>query len=911
MWIEKKMKEMIDKYGKIPNVFSPYDLIDLSHGICTTLTTINCGNYGARGGVLLNDNYTNGKDNKKKYKENKMNYNLVNFCEFDKYAVKSYCAIHDVDEGLNLGDITRVDIESLPTEGVDLITHGSPCFTADTLVLTGKGYKNIIDVKVGDKVLDHTNTYNTVVNKFNQGKKEIWEINAMGSDIIRTTSNHKFYARKMDRVWHNDVRRGVREFSEPKWIECKDLSKEYYLGIAINQNNIIPKWNGVEDNRKGHFNPIKTLDMYNKQLWYMVGRFLGDGWTKRRKERNNSLSSVVICCGKHKSNSFEKELEGFLNYTKIEDRTVYKYQFSNKEFAIFCEQFGHGAKNKFIPSFVFDMPTDLLKELLKGYFDSDGSVNSITGKVKITSISKQLIYGIAQLVAKVYHRPYSIYFCKRPNSHVIEGRTVNQNDTYSLVFNMNKQKQDHALYENGYLWVPINSIINTQEFEEVYDIEVENAHSFTANGVIAHNCQSFSVAGKQHGGEKGSGTRSSLLWNSVEIIRHCKPKFVIWENVKNVLSKKHKPVFDAYVDEMKNMGYNTYYQVLNAKNYGIPQNRERIYAISVREDIDNNQDYAGHITHNKYYDRNDMSLFPEPFDNGLRLRDFLEDEVNEKYYLKDEYVERFKKSQESSKYPFGNEYKVLGTTVGTGRGTNSRHWVYDVNDNISTLDATMYKQPKQVLERTNKLMQPGDISSSTLRTPFGGRTIDDNNSVIINPLKNKTKYGWHFEQNVYDSTGLMRTLKAGGGSGNIPKVIEKEEMTNERAADIMRNEQCCQDDATFIEAYEKAIEALETTTNSLFRIRKLTPKECYRLMGFSDEDFEKAKAVNSNSQLYKQAGNSIVVNVLEEIYKCLHNAYPNDFMSGMNVMSLFSGIGAFEKALERVDFENFTQPQSE
>ena len=111
------------------------------------------------------------------------------------------------------------------------------------------------------------------------------------------------------------------------------------------------------------------------------------------------------------------------------------------------------------------------------------------------------------------------------------------------------------------------------------------------------------------------------------------------------------------------------------------------------------------------------------------------------------------------------------------------------------------------------------------------------------------------------------------------------------------------DDATFVEAYEKAIEALETTTNSSFRIRKLTPKECYRLMGFSDEDFEKAKAVNSNSQLYKQAGNSIVVNVLEEIYKCLHNAYPNDFTKSMNVMSLFSGIGAFEKALERVDFD--------
>lgn len=907
MWIERKMKEMIDKYGKIPSVFSPYDLIDLSHGICTTLTTANCSSYGARGGVLLNDNYTNGKDNKKEYKENKMNYNLVNFCEFDKYATKSYCAIHDVNEGLNLGDITQVDIESLPTDGVDLITHGSPCFTADTLVLTDKGYKNIIDVKVGDKVLDHINSYNTVVNKFNQGEREIWEINAMGSDIIRTTSNHKFYARKMNRVWYNEVRKGVREFTAPEWIECENLSKEYYLGIAINQNSIIPKWNGIEDGRKGRTIPIKNLDMANEQLWYIVGRFLGDGWTRRRKERNNNLSGVIICCGKHEAVTFEKELEGFANYTKVEERTVYKYQFSNKEFATFCEQFGHGAKNKFIPSFVFDMPVNLLKELLRGYFDADGNINKRTGKVKITSISRELIYGIAQLVAKVYHRHYSIYFCKRPNTHIIEGRTVNQNDTYSLVFNLNKQRQDHAFYEDGYLWVPINSITNTHKFEEVYDIEVENTHSFTANGVIAHNCQSFSIAGKQHGGEKGSNTRSSLLWNSVEIIRHCNPKFVIWENVKNVLSKKHKPVFDAYVDEMKNMGYNTYYQVLNAKNYGIPQNRERIYAISVREDIDNNPNYRGHIDHNKYWDRFDKSLFPEPFDNGLRLRDFLEDEVDEKYYLKDEYVERFKKSQKSGKYPFGNEYKVLGTTVGTGRGTNSRHWVYDANDNISTLDATMYKQPKQVLERTNKLMQPGDISSSTLRTPTGGHTevkiVDDNNSVIINPLKNKTKYGWHFEQNVYDSTGLMRTLKAGGGSGNIPKIIEKEEMTNERAVDIMKNEQCCQDDATFVEAYEKAIEALETTTNSSFRIRKLTPKECYRLMGFSDEDFEKAKAVNSNTQLYKQAGNSIVVNVLEEIYKCLHNAYPNDFTKGMNVMSLFSGIGAFEKALERVDFD--------
>lgn len=74
-------------------------------------------------GVLLTDKHTSGEDNKTKYEEKKMNYNLVNFCEFDKYATKSYCAIHGVDEGLNLGDITQVDIEGLPAN-VDLITHG-------------------------------------------------------------------------------------------------------------------------------------------------------------------------------------------------------------------------------------------------------------------------------------------------------------------------------------------------------------------------------------------------------------------------------------------------------------------------------------------------------------------------------------------------------------------------------------------------------------------------------------------------------------------------------------------------------------------------------------------------------------------------------------------------------------------
>ena len=90
-------------------------------------------------------------------------------------------------------------------------------------------------------------------------------------------------------------------------------------------------------------------------------------------------------------------------------------------------------------------------------------------------------------------------------------------------------------------------------------------------------CQDFSIAGKQAGGDKDSGTRSSLMYETLRIVEKLKPKYVIWENVKNLLSKKHRHNFDAYLESMENLGYVNNYKVLNAKDYGIPQNRESLY----------------------------------------------------------------------------------------------------------------------------------------------------------------------------------------------------------------------------------------------------------------------------------------------------------------------------------------------
>ena len=134
-------------------------------------------------------------------------------------------------------------------------------------------------------------------------------------------------------------------------------------------------------------------------------------------------------------------------------------------------------------------------------------------------------------------------------------------------------------------------------------------------------CQDFSIAGLQKGGDEGSGTRSSLMYETLRNVKRLKPKYVIWENVKNLISDKHWHNFQKYLNIMDEFGYNNYYQVLNAKDYGIPQNRERIFTVSIRKDVDERTFY-----------------FPDKKPLKLRLKDLLESNVDEKYYLSDDKI---------------------------------------------------------------------------------------------------------------------------------------------------------------------------------------------------------------------------------------------------------------------------------
>lgn len=308
-------------------------------------------------------------------------------------------------------------------------------------------------------------------------------------------------------------------------------------------------------------------------------------------------------------------------------------------------------------------------------------------------------------------------------------------------------------------------------------------------------CQDFSVAGKQLGGDENSGTRSSLMYETIRIVDKLRPKYVIWENVKNVISRKHKHNWDKYVQRMKELGYTSYAKVMNAKNYGIPQNRERVFTISIRDDL--NQEFK----------------FPKPKPLKLKLKDMLENKVDEKYYLSDKaiiYALDLNNVQVGTKWEGstanGSINKDIAMTIGCRSASSQRAGITNY-----VLDNCEKEIPVKTLKQQlcNELIKKGKV--------------EENDMIRHSYTTWRKEKEFHTENKRNNNISATLTTRP---------------------------------------------DTLGVTVNQPpLRIRKLTPKECWRLMGFDDEDFDKAEKVNSNAQLYKQAGNSIVVNVLQEILK--------------------------------------------
>lgn len=380
------------------------------------------------------------------------------------------------------------------------------------------------------------------------------------------------------------------------------------------------------------------------------------------------------------------------------------------------------------------------------------------------------------------------------------------------------------------------AIHDTKGEIELHDITTITDEEVRAIGYVdvicgGFPCQAFSIAGARRGFED---TRGTLFFEIARFASILKPKYLFLENVKGLLNHDKGNTFKTILRALDGLGYDVEWQVLNSKNFSVPQNRERVFII-------------GHL-------------------RGQRTRNVFpiirEDEKSDNQQSKIEIVGNTKNPN------------------GTGQGTGSI--VYDSKGLIGTLCARDYKEPKQIAipvltpDRANK--RQNGRRFKTDGEPMFTLTAQDRHGVVVeNEIK---KYGTiqpNFNQSgvVYDTDGIAPTLRAYQG-GNLEPKIRVKEATKQGYAEAeigdsvnlshpnsktRRGRVGKQIANTLLTGESQGV--VETD----FRIRKLTPRECWRLQGFPDWAFDKAQEVNSNSQLYKQAGNSVTVNVITAIAK--------------------------------------------
>ncbi len=339
------------------------------------------------------------------------------------------------------------------------------------------------------------------------------------------------------------------------------------------------------------------------------------------------------------------------------------------------------------------------------------------------------------------------------------------------------------------------AIHNTEGEIELHDITRvtdESIRGFGSVDVVCGGfpCQAFSIAGHRRGFED---TRGTLFFEICRFASILRPKYLFLENVRGLLNHDGGATFETIIRTLDELGYDVEWQVLNSKNFGVPQNRERVFII-------------GHL-------------------RGERTRNV--------FPISGE-------SEQSDYQP--PKIEIIGNTKnpnGTSKGTKSV--VYGSGGVVGTLTATDYKEPKQVAIKQFGILQPNFNQCGV----------------------------------VYETDGIAPTIRAYQGGGLEPKIRVKEATSKGYAeAEIGDSVNLSHPNSkTRRGRVGKQVANTLLTGESQgvvepdFRIRKLTPRECWRLQGFPDWAFDKAQEVNSNSRLYKQAGNSVTINVIAAIAK--------------------------------------------
>jgi DNA (cytosine-5)-methyltransferase 1 len=492
------------------------------------------------------------------------------------------------------GDVSKLDPATVAREigwsGEGMIAS-PPCFVAGTPVITERGVVPIESVIVGDLVLTHMNRWRRVTHMM---QRDVERTVSVG--VVTATPDHLFYAREQVRKWRTQPTRGYEwSLTDPAWVPAEETHRRL---VAV------PVVAGEESARKGW------------RSWWMVGRYLADGWTNDRGE-------VCIAVGSAKVGDFEARGGDGWRVSRS-GASCFRYALADRDGSRWLRNnFGTGAHGKTLPGWALSLPETDRRDLLDGYLSGDGTKTPF-GWVA-NSVSATLATGI-RVLASTLGFVTGVTLVRTPDTTVIEGRTVSQSDYWSV--RIAKDDGRYTRVAEGHRWSKVRKPPVENGPARVYDITVDEDHSFTAWGVVVHNCQSFSMAGKGSGradsglilagvGQVAAGRhprgvlarlrhrcsdpRTALVLEPLRWALDLRPGWITLEQVPTVL-----PLWEAVGEVLRGVGYSVWTGNLQAEMFGVPQTRKRAFLIAR---LDGPVGRQGPVaTHSRFHVRNPQRL---------------------------------------------------------------------------------------------------------------------------------------------------------------------------------------------------------------------------------------------------------------------------------------------------------------
>jgi len=794
--------------------------------------------------------------------------------EIDKHAIAQTQL--NFPATIQLGSVVNVNVNRL--EHIDLLIGGSPCFVSGTKVICKNEIKNIEDVKTGDYVLTHNNSFKKVISIGNDIKNTI-SVKSQGSIDTITTYNHPYYVRSMNRKWDNENRTSYRSFSEAYWKPAGELVKNDFVGIPIINTNE---------------NPLKIT----KEEAFIIGRYIADGHTRKdyRKSENRPNDrqwQLILSIGISKIERLKESIKDNNFSLYPHGQGTFRAVFSSKRLVEIVEKnCGCDAENKTISKMLLDLPNEILKCLIDGYLSGDG-FEFEKDKFSIVTISKNLIMTLGLAIIKVYKVGFSCSSHTPNLKKEICGRLVNQKKQYVLRFSKYTTKQSHFELIDDVCWFPIKSITSTEIKEIVYNMEVDIDNSYTANSFIVHNCQSFSFAGKR----KGMSTKCEIEITRLEQYLELKAdgfefegqSYLFWEYMRILTDiRKYNPNVKFLLENVE-MG-KKWERILSEaiglfpvhinSNLVSAQNRKRVYWTNIQiKEVGMFAELHSDI--------------PQPKDRGILLKDILESEVAEKFYLSDKMLNYFDKRAAN----FNNGKVNVRDEEGKSTTLCASMASCDISDNFIKINTALKPAADQqkagcltVAGHSGGLHSDMDLIAQSACIRFG-RT-DEAKEKRREAMKGGVDYtsfaereivGYDFEKmntltTVTNKDNLIIVASRGRGEG------WKQELEPNYKGKTNTLTSVAKDNLVMTKAYAQLQGGFESDNRFFYedgkhgsvltkgidktgvidrnRIRRLTPTECARLQTVPDW----YKWNCSDTQQYKMLGNGWTCDVISHIF---------------------------------------------